>query len=184
MTWTRLADTSVNETGLINLPNVSALGVTGGYSPAKRVFVIGSGSRVYKLDQNGQWTTMVAAPVSLGVNETSFGVDPVSGNFLVMANGQSTMRQFNPDGTGTWSTVSTTVPANIRALSGPGDGLVTAAITTYGVVMYVKYTGSNTVTYLYRHTAGTMPPEDTVPPAEPNQLRLSSVDSLKESLAR
>lgn len=153
--WTRLADTSVNETALVNLTGLSATAVTGVYcgAPGKRALIFGSGSTVYKLDEAGAFTTMASAPVSLGINTSSLACDPVSGHVLVMVNGQTTMRQLNTEGTGTWSTVSTTVPSLIHAQLGAGDGLVNAGITTYGVVMYTKYTGTATRTLLYRHTA-------------------------------
>jgi hypothetical protein len=35
-------------------------------------------------------------------------------------------------------------------LNGPGDGLVNAPVTNYGVIMYVKYTGDATQTWLFK----------------------------------
>lgn len=180
ITWTRLADTSVNETGLVNLTGLSATTVTGEYSATKQVMVFGSGTTMYKLDAAGNFTKMVGSPVNLGINTSSLSVDPVSGNFLVMTNGSSTMREFNPDGTGSWSTISTTIPSAISALNGPGDGNVSASVTTYGVIMYVKYTSSGTVVYLYKHAAGsgsTPPPSDTIAPTTPTGLSVVAASS-------
>ena len=49
------------------------------------------------------------------------------------------------------------VPAVLSGLSGYGDGLVAAPISTYGVIMYVKYDFSNSAVYLYKHSASETP---------------------------
>lgn len=185
MAWTRIADTSVNETGLVNLTGLSPTSVTAEYSVVKQVMIVASGTTMYKLDAAGNFTTMVSSPVNLGINTSSLSVDPVSGNFLVMTNGSSTMREFNPNGTGSWSTISTPIPSAISALNGPGDGNVETSITTYGVVMYVKYTNSGTVVYLYRHGASTsiLPPVDTQAPTTPTSLISTVVSSSQINLS-
>jgi hypothetical protein len=150
--WTRVADTSQNQTGLVDLigMGVASTNLTGMYSPGKHVLIVAGNTTVWKLDGAGVWTNLVAAPVSLGINNTSLATDPVSGDFVVMKNGSSTMWRLNPQGTGSWSTISATIPAALLSMLGPGDGLVNAAITNYGVIMYVKYTGSSTQTWLFK----------------------------------
>jgi len=150
--WSRIADTSQNETGLVDLSGmgVSNTSLTGMYSPAKQVMIVAGQTSVWKLDANGAWTHLAAAPITLGTNRTSLAADPVSGDFVVLQNGSSTMRRLSPDGVGSWSTISVSVPAALMEMNGPGDGLVNAPITNYGVIMYVKYTGHATQTWLFK----------------------------------
>jgi hypothetical protein len=155
-TWTRVADTSVDESAQVNLGfPTSVSNITGQYSPGKRVIVVSAAGVTWKYDQNGTWTRLANPPSSLGINASSFVADPVSGDFVAMSNGSSAMRRLNPDGTGTWSTISATMPAALAELNGAGDGLVSAPITNYGVIMYVKYTGATTQTWLFKLSPST-----------------------------
>jgi hypothetical protein len=164
--WTRLANTSTGGPSPVTLWGsgsacANSTGSTGAYSPTKRVFIFSGGggcTTVWKLDQNRTWTQMPNAPAGIGINVSSLVADPASGDFLLLSNGSTTMRRLNPDGTGTWSTVSQTLPAVMSAGLGPGDGLTAAADTTHGVVIYVKYTGSSTQMWLFK-----------LSPSSPNQ---------------
>jgi hypothetical protein len=157
-TWTRIADTSVNETALVNFGwATSVSNISGVYSPAKRLLLVVANSNMWKLDETGTWTQLVTAPISLGINASSMVADPVSGDLVVMRNGSTTMRRLNPDGAGSWSTISATIPASLMELNGPGDGLVSAPITNYGVIMYVKY-GGTTETWLFKLSPSTTDP--------------------------
>jgi hypothetical protein len=168
-TWTRIADTSQNETSLVDLSGmgVSNTSLTGMYSPTKRVMIVAGQTSVWKLDAAGAWAQLAAAPVALGTNRTSLAADPVSGDFVIMSNGSTTMRRLNPDGGGSWSTISANVPLALTELNGPGDGLVNAPITNYGVIMYVKYTGASTQTWLFKLSPSTI---DQRTPTAPTSL--------------
>jgi hypothetical protein len=164
-TWTRVADTSVDESSQINLGfPTSVTNISGQYSPAKHVIVVSAAGVTWKYDQNGTWTRLASPPSSMGINAGSFVADPVSGDFVLMSNGSSAMRRLNPDGTGTWSTISATMPPALAELNGAGDGLVSAPITNYGVIMYVKYTGATTQTWLFKLSPSTNDQKTPLPP--------------------
>ena len=56
------------------------------YNPVHKVLVFGGGvgsNDLYKIDSAGNITALKKAPINLGIQETVFTVDPVSGEYLV-----------------------------------------------------------------------------------------------------
>jgi hypothetical protein len=125
----------------------------------------GSGNRnIYKLDASGTVTSLGLAPIPLGTQQSIVTVDPVSGNFLVFGTNGSfyvyniitntwqlrpQQNLFDPIHNGTsaiWQVVATPV-------------------STYGVVMFVKWNNSQSTVYLYKHTAS-----ETIAPSVPPGL--------------
>jgi hypothetical protein len=168
--WTMLANTSWGGPAPVTLfGNGSGGGACSqstasamAYSAVRKVllFFPGTCATSWKLDQNGTWTQMADSPAgSISSNGTAnLTTDPVSGDFIVLKNGTTTMWRLNPTGTGTWSTVSQTMPAAIQSLNGAADGMVSASNMTDGVIVYPKYTGSSTQMWLFK-----------LSPSSPNQ---------------
>jgi hypothetical protein len=151
--WTQLANTSVADAapGLPNLPMTST-GNWALYNPVHAVVLFGGGDVLYKLDASGAITTQNAPPMSLAVTQTVLSVDPVSGAHIVLA--ESGMYQYDVTAD-SWLTLPTAVPQVLTALLGVGDGLIQAPISTYGVILYVKYAFDDSSVYLYKHAVAT-----------------------------
>jgi len=135
------------------------------YSPLCQCLIIGGGSGLYKISNKGAVTRMSLSGAPSGDFRidgsgagTNVAVDPVTG-FLITISTNGQMRQFNPTGAGTWTTLSTTIPAFMQNAVDAGDAashLMSAPISDYGVIMYVKTNdapgGSNSArVYLYKH---------------------------------
>jgi hypothetical protein len=148
-TWEQLANTSAADAtpGLPNLP-MSSINNWAIYNPSRKVLLLGGGTHVHSMDASGNVTTLGAPPVSIGVTQTVISVDPVSGVFILLAD--SGMFQYEVT-TDTWTPLATAIPDTLSALTGIGDGLIQAPITTYGVILYAKYNFSSSKVYLYRH---------------------------------
>lgn len=148
--WSELANASVaNATpGLTNLtmPSTTVFSL---YNPVQKVLLFGGGSNLYKMNAAGQFTTMHAPPVSLGVTNAVVSVDPVGGKFIVLAG--NSMYQYDVS-TDTWLQLAIALPSVLTAELGVGDGLVETPVTTYGVIMYTKYDNTSSAVYLYKHS--------------------------------
>jgi len=126
-----------------------------------------AGAPLYKMDTAGVITQMSlsGAPASFQVSNpgssagqgVSMAVDPVSG-FLITISDTGAMKQFDPTAgsQGTWTNLPATVPAFFKTAGGAQDKLISAGIPDYGVILYVKISGSagaagSTRVYLYKH---------------------------------
>jgi len=154
--WTQLS--RGNGADGTNLPQFSAdpYQVFAHYSPLCQCVVFGGGVGFYKLNSNGSFTTLSksGAPnggqFRIGPGGTSIVTEPVTG-VLLFING-TTMAEFNPVGTGSWRTVSVAVPSFFTQGDSTAESLISAPISTYGVVMYVKHDDAGTGhVYLYKH---------------------------------
>lgn len=142
------------------------------YSPACQCILIGSGSVWLRMSSAGAFTNMnkTGGPSNFqtgGSDDSSNGqyiTEPISGKILHLSNGIGgpvTLRFFDPvaGATGTWSTVSGTLPSAIGG-SGNNAGATGAACTgvpPYGVVMCIKTNGQDWAggtVWLYKHAAG------------------------------
>jgi hypothetical protein len=154
--WTQLSRGNGSDgTSLPQLP-AEPYQVFAHYSPLCQCVVFGGGVGFYKLNSNGTFTTLSksGAPSGgqfrVGPGGTSIVTEPVTG-VLLFVNG-STMAEFNPSGTGSWRTLSVSVPAFFREGDSTSESLISAPISTYGVVMYVKHDDAGTGhVYLYKH---------------------------------
>ncbi len=163
--WTALANTNVSNAvaGVPNLPMISYNNFAI-YNPVHKILLFGGGtSRLYKMSANGTIATLRAPPFELAVTRSVISVDPVTGHFIVLSG--ASMHQYDVT-TDTWQQVATTVPATLRELNGVGDGLIQAPITSYGVVMYIKYFNSESKVYLYKHSPSAPPPPRPMPPTQ------------------
>jgi hypothetical protein len=140
--WTHLFRTNGNDgTGVPQLIMSSTANFSQ-YSK-KGFLVFGGGTLVYKMDGAGTVTTLPAAPfgdlrAGTGSSCCSITTDPVSGDLLVI-DGQNRLWQLDPSGPGTWTQKTTvTPPTFFTTIGGAGESLISAPISDYGVVMYVK----------------------------------------------
>ncbi len=188
-TWQRIANTN---TAALNDPSLPTVNMGSGYlafavyNPVRRVVWIGGSgqTRSYTLDGSGAFTQEATAPAPFGIAQSLNTVDPVSGDFLVLFDG-GTFYKYN-SATKVWSQLpSPTVP-----IFGGGDsadstdvfGKIVIPISSYGVVMVVRYDFSNSAVYLYKHTTGTgstppPPAADTSPPSTPTNVIGSALSS-------
>jgi hypothetical protein len=180
--WTPLANTN-GANAIPGLPNLSMISYQnfGLYNPVKKVLLFGGGTNLYKMSPTGTLTTLAAPPVTLEVTASVISVDSVSGDYIVLSG--STMYRYDVT-TDTWSQVNTIVPSTLTALSGVGDGLIQAPITSYGVIMYIKYNYSSSKVYIYKHASsgGTTPP-DTQAPTVPGSLTATVASSSQINLS-
>src|SRR5207244_1128308 len=89
--------------------------------------------------------------------------DPVTGNFLIMGNGQ--LWEYDPSGQGRWTlqSGSRTPPSAVGNPGSPNfDSVISAPISNYGVVTYITCRASTCNMYLYKHASSG--PPDTTPP--------------------
>jgi hypothetical protein len=160
--WAQLANTNVaNATaGLPNLPMSSTTDFAL-YDPVTRILLFGGGSGLYSMDSTGKIVAKKTPPVTLGATQAVASVDSVGGKFLVLSG--SSMYQYDAT-SDSWSQLAVTVPSVLMALNGVGDGLVAVDVTTYGVIMYIKYDVSSSKVYIYKHSASAAV-KSPVPPA-------------------
>ena len=186
--WTHLFRTNGNDgSGLPQYP-MSSYTNFARYSSIG-VLVFGGSNNIYKMDSLGTVTTLPSAPfgnVNTGTGSSccSVAADPVSGRILVI-NGSNQLWELNPAGSGTWTQkTSVSPPSFFTTIGGPGESLISAPISDYGVVMYVKCNDSSSChAYLYKHTAGTQPPSDITPPSVQSNLSASAISSSQINLS-
>ncbi len=163
--WAQMAngDAANNAAGLPNLP-MAPTSVFALYNPVQQILLFGGANHLYKMSSSGTITTMKTPPFTVGAANAVISVDPVGGKFLALSG--SSMYQYDA-GTDTWGQLSITVPATLMGLNGVGDGLVASDVTTYGVVMFIKYNNASSKVYLYKHSASA--PVQSVPvPVKPD----------------
>jgi hypothetical protein len=132
------------------------------YSPAAHAIWFGGTTPIYKYDASGNFTTLKPAPFNLGIQSSVISVDPVSGKYLILPEMGAGVTQFwqYDLSTDTWLQLPNTVPTALYSGPSPfgvGDGLIVAPISTYGVLMYVKYNFGQSAIYLYKHAPSTPP---------------------------
>jgi hypothetical protein len=133
------------------------------YSSIKNMMVYGGGNgcptKLWKLSSDG--TTITPMPdtpsgAAVGIQWGNLREDPVTGNFLLLSNGQ--LYELNPDGAGTWTQqTGSRVPPSDVGIPGNGahtitQGVVSSAIPELGVIAYITQdSGSIGSFYLYKH---------------------------------
>lgn len=141
------------------------------YNAANRIVLFGGGngsSDLYKLDSAGHITKLRNAPISFGINVTINAVDPITGRLLVFRT-SSSANEYDP-ASNTWNQFS---PGSAPfSGSNPVADTMATAIPTYGVIMLVRYNGTQSRAYLYKHAPGSVPPPDVTAPAAPLNLRV------------
>lgn len=170
-TWTHLYRTGGNDgSGLPVIAGLSGYPAFASYSQLCQCVVFGRASAIHKINSDGSTTqfTLSSGPSSITIassGNSSVTVDPVSGKVIVLQSGAAW--ELDPRGTGTWTPLSITQPGAFRSMCGPACSLLSAPISDYGVVMYVKCNDSiSCSTWLYKHAAGV--PNIQVPTAPTN----------------
>ena len=131
------------------------------YSARCQCVIFGGGAVFVKYNSNGTFTTLTrsGAPSSgdliIGPDGSSFVTEPVTGNLLVISPG--VMRVFDPGTTtgsaGSWAPAGATLPSFFSNGPTPSESLISAPVSTYGIVMYVKCDdASQCRVFLYKHT--------------------------------
>lgn len=121
--------------------NVSA------YNSKRKSIILGGGNGckiLYELDSVGNFTELKPAPLPIGVNSSSFVVDPASGS-LIVYDYQKTQKIYSLDLFGNnaeWVEKSIS-----EEFSRYKDNSAVVAIDTYGVTMWFNHSG----VYLYKH---------------------------------
>jgi len=146
------------------------------YSPVHKMLLLGggvNGDRVLlRMDASGKVTRGADAPVSLGTGTCGavHTIDPVSGN-LVVFHCNRNIYSYNP-ATNTWAQHGThSLPTQY------GDLLVAAVpVTEHGVIFLARAglqgPSSDSAVYLYRHSTGSPPAQDSTPPSAPTGLKV------------
>jgi len=157
------------------------------HSPVKQVTIFGGGGgnqddahakRLWKIDQNGTVTALADAPWPINfanINTRQALADPVSGDFIFIFGHSNTgsvtnnaeLWRLNPNGSGTWTLLDGNLLASGKIcetsliIPCPND-LFGTAISTYGVLLFWKYTSSTTAD-LWMYKAGTGSGDTTAP---------------------
>jgi hypothetical protein len=127
------------------------------YSAVKNLAVYGGGNaasnKLWRLNSDGSVLAMPNLPsgLSVGVNTSGILVDePVTGNFLLLTEGQ--LWELNPSGSGTWTrqTGARNPPGGVGV---PGNQFVVASsISDFGVVVFITQpTNTGGTFYVYKH---------------------------------
>jgi hypothetical protein len=148
------------------------------YSQRCRCVIFGGGQNFRKLNSDGTFTALTssggpgAGLMNVGPNGSSLVVDPVSGMLIAISNG--TLRTFDPGTTntsaGAWSVPGTSIPAFFNEGGSTSESLISAPLSNYGVIMYVKHDDSSTGrVFLYKHAAS----QFIKTPSTPSQLMIN-----------
>ncbi len=152
--WEHVANTGVADDfpGQPNYPMSDQYQNVARYSPVHQVVVFGGGNgstATYRMDDTGQVEVLPDAPVSYGINQTVFVVDPVTGNYLLFTNDAG---QYELDPVkGQWFANDIGQPFSNIGPDGPTFGTVAAPISTYGVIAFVNYAADESTFHLYKH---------------------------------
>lgn len=129
------------------------------YSAPHNVAVYGGGnaqpSRLWRLSSDASFQEMPEVPAgkAVGVQRGNLVADPVSGNFLLLSAGE--LWELDPSGSGSWTAqTGARVPPPEVGVPGPSnpEGVISSAITDYGVVVYVTQSSRTGGTfYVYKH---------------------------------
>lgn len=148
------------------------------YDRVHDVFLVGGGNnslamyRVAIVNGTPVRTRLTNAPWEYGVGEydqhTNIVSDPVTGEFIIYRKMTGIFYGFNIM-TDTWRQIGVSGDGKMPPLpTAHGTSPVVAAVSNYGVIMYVAQNGSSAAVYLYKHAAAG--PADTVKPAAPANL--------------
>ena len=129
------------------------------YSAPHNMAVYGGGNaqptRLWRLSSDATFIEMPEVPSgkAVGVQRGNLVADPVSGNFLLLSAGE--LWELDPTGSGTWTAqTGARVPPPGVGVPGPNnpEGVISSAISDYGVVVYVTQSSRNGGTfYVYKH---------------------------------
>ena len=193
--WTHLFRTVGNDGS--GLPQYPMASYTNFAEYSKLGFLVfGGGQSIYKMNSSGAVSSIASAPfgnVNAGSGSTccSIAADPVTGDIVVI-DGSRLVWKLNPS-SGTWTNTGIVAPAFFSQNVGVGESLISAPISDYGVIMYVKCDdASSCKVYLYKHAAGsgstplpspTTPPPDAQAPTAPTNPTASAASSSQITLS-
>jgi hypothetical protein len=126
------------------------------YNPVHKVMIFGGGNGCnvfHKMDSTRNITKMKNAPMSLGMTNIVETVDPVSGDYLFLTGGGNFYAYDVLSDT--WHRQSGSLPIfDSRLISSDNKvgGIVGAAVSTYGVSMYMRPVyGADPEVWIYKH---------------------------------
>ena len=160
--WRHLAETNgADGTSLPKLPMASYNNFAH-YNPTYNAILFGGTSGgtnyMYKYSADGTFTRLKDAPIPVLVDNGSVGTvmapDPVSGKFVVAATG-NLLYEYDL-GSDTWTQKNASSAPPIWGGGGSASNdvfeVVAAPISTYGVIMYVRYNLANSQVYIYKYS--------------------------------
>jgi hypothetical protein len=143
------------------------------YSSLCQCVVFGGGTGIYRLNSDGSANSMTLSGFSPGTlnitpsSNASIAVDPASGHLVAIVSGA--IYDYDPTGSGTWTNTGRSYPAFFDTAGGPKESLISASVSDYGVIMYVKCNDSTACNvYVYRHSAAV--PASSLPNAPVNLI--------------
>jgi hypothetical protein len=148
------------------------------YSYRCHCLIFGAGSNFRKMNSDGSFTALTqsggpgSGAMNVGPDSSSLVVEPVTGVLITISGG--TLRVFDPGTTnasaGAWSVPGTAIPPFFNTAGSTSESLISAPISNYGVVMYVKHDDASTGrVFLYKHS----PSESMRTPSAPGSLAVN-----------
>jgi hypothetical protein len=142
--WSRIAQ---------NVPMSDQYHFFAEYNPVHKVIVCGGGNgsrKINKVDGNGNVTPLRDAPIGVGVTQTVFTCDPVSGKYLVLGNDVFYEYDVVSD---SWTNLGQGAKPIFDVNRGNGAGGIAATpVSTYGVVMFIAWDFDRSKAMIYKHT--------------------------------
>jgi hypothetical protein len=153
-----LFDENLKQWARLDSPRSVVMGVyhnIAAYNPVHKVLIFGGGNDstdLYKLDARGAIVKLKNAPMPFGIMASVVTVDPVTGDYLFFfRDGSFWVYNVAND---TWARRA---GSNFfdPVLSGCGAvcAVIATPVSTYGVVMFVKYNAAQSRVYVYKHTS-------------------------------
>ncbi len=122
------------------------------FSRSLGILMCGGGNnyhdKLWTVDSSLTVTAMTAPPsgIQLGMQAGNLNVDPVSGKFLILSNGE--LWELNPAGSGTW-TQKATPPAAVFDPKALESGM-SCCLPDHGAVAYISTTSSTAKMHIYK----------------------------------
>jgi hypothetical protein len=126
------------------------------YSPVAKAVMCGGGNfsrKVYKIDESGQVRPMGNAPFEVGIHQTIITIDPVSGRYIVIANGNK-FYEYDISNDNWRSLGGPIPPLDWGRGVPPVTGIIATPVSNYGVIMFVTFNFTNSKVHLYKHSPG------------------------------
>jgi hypothetical protein len=122
------------------------------YNPMHKAVLFGGGEQtpqlLNKMDASGKVVKLNNAPFGVSVTLSNLALDPVSGKYIVIRSSNDAMYEYDMTAD-SWRNLNMKSPFTVV----DRHCVVSAPISTYGVIIYLSEWGGNSTVWLYKHTS-------------------------------